>query len=296
MAGSLCCSKGVVYVGSEEKTAHVRSFDLDGRELEASFSFRGPDDAAASVDGLDLDEDHRLWVADGTGGRLVAFNLFGEELAGVDGLAAGVHDRGGLLGRVIDVCSSGSDDAQELVVASAGARRHALQRLELGSGRTHSLRSGGQVDRSFRDLRGVARRDEWIWAAERGGGRVQVFRGGDFHFEIRLALGGSAPFLPNAVQPVDDGRLALAVGGEASAVLLLDAGGKLLRVLAEAGDGEGSVLEPTDLALAPGVDDRHQRLVVIDREGTRVQLFNLLGDCYGTFPGFARSESSWSLD
>lgn len=296
MAGSLAYSKGVLYVGTEEKTAHVRSFDLDGRELEAGFSFRGRDGAAASVDGLDVDEDHRVWIADGTGGRLCAFTLFGEEVAGVGGFEQGRHDKGGVLGQVSDVKSYGSDDAQELVVASSGVRRHALQLLELGTGRTRSLRSMGHVDRSFRDLRGVARHDALLWACERGAGVVQVFRDGDFHFSFRLPAKASAPFLPNAIEPLPDGRLLLAQGGAASALSLLDSRGRLLSVLAGFGEGEGEVNEPSDLALAPGSDDRHSRVAVIDSEGTRVQVFNLAGDCYGTFPGFARSEASWSPD
>lgn len=301
MPGSLAYSKGVLYVGTEEKTAHVRSFDLGGRELDAGFSFRGPEDSAASAAGIALDEDHRIWVADSVGGRLCVFSLFGEEVAGVGGFESGAHDKGGLLGQVVDVVSFGSDDAQEVLVASAGSRRHALQLLALGSGQSLSLRSEGHVDKRFRDLRGIERSDaelggEFIWACERGAGRVQVFRHLDFHFAFRLPVAGGRAFLPNALRALPDGRLVLAQGGEASALLLLDARGRLLRVLAESGEAEGQVNNPTDLALVPEHSDRQARLVAIDGEGTRVQVFNLEGDCYGTFPGFARSESSWSSD
>ncbi len=293
MAGSLAYKRGVLYVGSEERTAHVRSFDLDGRELEAGFSFAGEDGGAASVRGLDVDEDHRLWVADEVGCRLRAFSLFGDPLAGVPGLEGGDHDRGGVLGRVIDVATRGSDEAQELLVASGGRRRHALQVLGLGGGGARSLRSLGQVDREFRDLAGVAWEGDTSWACERGGGRVQVHRDGDFHFAFQLDVPAGRCFLPNAVAPCGDGRLVLAQGGEASALSLLDRSGRVLRVLAEGGEREGQVSEPGDVVVAPDGDDRHTRVLVIDGEGTRVQVFNLEGDCYGTFPGFACSEPSW---
>lgn len=293
MAGSLAYSRGVLYVGSEEKTAHVRCFDLDGRELGVGFSFRGAQGEAASVDGLDLDQDHRLWVADGAGGRLLCFTLFGDRVAGVECAQSGRHDKAGLLGRVVDVLSRSSDDAQELLVASGGSRRHALQVLPLGSGRARSLRSFGQADRRFRDLCGIAWQGRTIWACERGAGVVQVFRDEDYHFAFRLAGGRDGRFRPNAVAALPDGRLLVAEGGPQSALTLVDAGGRPLRCLAGSGGDEGQVLEPCDLALAPGADDRHTRVVVIDCDGTRVQVFNLQGDCYGTFPGFARSEASW---
>jgi hypothetical protein len=293
VAGSLSYSRGVLYVGSEERAAHVRSFDLDGRELDAGFSFRGADGGAASVTGLAVDEDHRLWVADGVGGELRAFTLFGDQVAGVSSAQTGQHDKGGVLGTLADVASRGSDDAQELLVASAGRRRHAVQILPLGSGPPRSLRCGGQVDSLFKDVTGVAWQDSLLWVCERGRGRVQVFREEDYHFSFALPNPEGAPFQPTAVSALEDGRLVLAQGGVASAVRVLSASGKPLHVLAGTGAEEGCVREPSDLIVVPGEDDSHTLVVVIDGEGTRVQVFNLEGNCYGTFPGFAGSDGTW---
>jgi hypothetical protein len=302
MTGSLAYSRGVLYVGGEERTAHVRSFDLDGRELEAAFSFRGSEDGAASVSGLAVDEDHRLWVADSVGGRLLSFTLFGDQVAEVGGagesghssvFVVGDHDKTGVLGPVVDVTTRGEDDAQELLVAASGWRRHALQILPLGGAPARSLRSAGRVEQSFRDLSGVAWSGRMLWACERGAGRVQVFRDEDFHFAFSLEVNGGRRFLPTALAPLEGGRTLVAQGGEASALSLVDGAGRIIMRLAESGEGEGQVSEPGDLAIAEGEDDRHTRALVIDRDGTRVQVFNLCGDCYGTFPGFARSESSW---
>jgi len=35
----------------------------------------------------------------------------------------------------------------------------------------------------------------------------------------------------------------------------------------------------------PGEDDRHTRVVLLDHGGSRVQVFNLEGTCYGSFVG-----------
>ncbi|MDP6539801.1 MAG: hypothetical protein QF903_07060 [Planctomycetota bacterium] len=283
MQGSLCVRDGVVFVGCEERTAHVRSFDLDGRELAAGFDFRAPDGGRAAARGLDLDEDHRLWVADDAASALRAFTLFGAEVAGVEGAPGG--DRRGELGAPVDVVSTGSDDGQELLVASAGVRRNAVQRLHLGSGRTSSLRSLGRPDERFRRVRRLARLGRWIWVTETGAGRIQVFRDGAFHFAFTLPAAGGAPCEPRAVAPLDDGRLVVAVGGAASGLLLTDASGRPTATLCGGGPGEGRVVEPNDLALESSDAHEGTRLVVIDSDGDRVQVFTLGGRCYGAFEG-----------
>lgn len=282
MQGSLCVKEGVVYVGNEERTAHLRSFDLDGRELEAGFDFRAPGGGRTAVSGMDLDADHRLWVADAATGILRAFTLFGAEVASVEGGEAG--DRRGELGVPVDVVSAGCDDGQELLVASRGVRRNAVHLLHLGSGATRALRSLGRPDEPFRRVRRLARSGPWIWVCETGAGRVQVFREGEFHFCFSLPAAGGAPFEPRALAPLADGRLVLAVGGTRGALLLVDASGRLIRTLCSRGEGEGEVLEPNDLALETGRADERTRVVVIDSDGDRVQVFTLAGRCYGAFP------------
>ena len=76
MHGSLTCSSGVLYVGRAAKTAWVSSFDLDGRALETHFSYRESRDGQSGADGLSMDTDRRLWIADGPAGKVRAFTLF----------------------------------------------------------------------------------------------------------------------------------------------------------------------------------------------------------------------------
>ncbi len=287
MRGSLALRQGVLYVGTEERTAHVCAFDLDGAPLEAAFSFRGEDDGAASVCGLDVDADHRVWVADGVGGRLLGFTLVGAALAEVAGSRSGAHDARGVLGKCIDVLCVDEDDEQRLIVASGGTRRHAVQVLPLGPGRRDvSLRPMGHQDGHFRDVRGLALGDgdRELFVCEAGGARLQVFRELDFHRSLVVACGRVA-FEPNAVAVCEDGRLVVAQGGEESALLLCSADGRLLQVLAAHGEDEGQVLDPGSVVIEPGRDDRHTRVLVIDRDGLRIQVFNLAGQCWGAFLG-----------
>ncbi len=298
MQGSLHLDQGVLYVGSHELSAHVRTFDLQGRRLEAGFSFRPADGGRSSVDGLAVDVDRRVWIADGAARRLRVFTLFGVEIAGVGPEAparteskasrrehrAG-DDRAGELGAPADVLSSSSDDEQHLVVASGGRRRHALQVLELGSGRTRSLRPLGDPLGRFGGLCDIAVDGRLLYACERLAGRVQVFRDGEFHYAFTLPVAGGR-FEPRAIAPLGEGRLLICQGGPASALLLVGPCGVLLRVLAEQGGDTGEVLEPNDVVVERGDEERGTRAVVIDRDGDRVQVFTLAGACEGAFPDF----------
>ncbi|MEO2095354.1 MAG: hypothetical protein ABGY71_15065 [bacterium] len=294
MRGSLAIHEGVVYVGAEERTAHVRAYDLDGAPLEAGFKFRGAKDGAAAVDGLAVDNDHRIWVADGVGGRVLGFSLVGTPLVEVPGQQSGSHDGAGVLGRPVGVQSLGEDDEQVLIVASGGQRRHGLHVLPcVAERRALSLRPLGEQDGKFHDLRGLALGVDNgdVLVCEAGRARLQVFRNWDYHRAIEVQPGRAA-FEPNALAVCEDGRLVIAQGGERSGLLLCGPDGRLLRVLAQGGEGEGRVQDPGDVVLEAGQDDRHTRILVIDRDGLRMQVFNLAGDCWGTFPG----RGAWLAD
>ncbi|MCA8979189.1 MAG: hypothetical protein KDC14_04115 [Planctomycetes bacterium] len=285
MHGSLALFEGVLYVGSEARAAEVRAFDLDGRELAHVVTFEGEDGGAAAASGIAVDEDHRLWVADAIGERLLAFSLFGQRLADVDETALAARGRSGELGAPIAVISTGSDDEQRLWVASKGLRRYAVRALPLGSGKPTSLRPGGDPDELFHGVRGLAHAGDFLYVCESVAGRVQVFRDERFHFAFD-AGSRVQRFFPVAAAALGDGRVLVVHGAEDGALLLFDAGGRLRRVLAEGGAEEGRLRAPNDVVVEPGRDDRHTRIAVIDRDGTRVQVFNLEGRCYGRFPDF----------
>jgi hypothetical protein len=276
MHGSLALFEGVLYVGSEAMTAEVRAYDLDGHELARVARFCGEDGGAAAASGIAVDQDHRLWVADAVGERLMAFSLFGKRLADVDEAALAARGRAGELGAPIAVVSTGADAEQRLWVASKGLRRHAVRALSLGSGKTISLRSGGDPGELFHAVRGLAYADDLLYVCEAGAGRVQVFRDERFHFAFDAA--GSAA--------LGDGRVLVLHGEEDGALLLFDGAGRLRRVLAEGGAAEGQLRAPNDVVVELGRDARRTRIAVIDCDGTRIQVFNLEGRCYGSFPGF----------
>jgi len=292
MSGSLDLHEGVLYVGTEVRAAEVRAFDLDGRELAVVARFAGDAHGAAAASGLAVDDDHRLWIADSIGERLLAFNLFGKRMADVSETALATRGRAGELGTPVDVVTTGTDDDQRLWVASSGTRRHAVRSLPLGSGAPSSLRPGGDPDALFHGVRGLARGGDYLYVSEATAGRVQVFRSERFHFAFEAGSSGPADFFPVAAAAVGDGRVLVVHGAVDGALLLFDAAGRLLRVLAGGGVDEGQLCAPNDVAIEVGADDRHARIAVIDRDGTRVQVFNLEGSCYGSFPDFAPGEAS----
>lgn len=296
MPGSLALANGLLYVGCEEKTARVRVFDLDGHVVEQGFTFRDERLGRSVAAGIAVDEDHRLWVADTPASRVRCFTLFGREDAGlglsldapltrVEATTAAIDgpDGRGIVRAPVDVAVEGNGEEGQIVVALDGERRHGVQVFDVERGYVHSPRPCGDPHGRFRGVRGVALRGRGLYVAEARGARVQVFRDGAFHFAFSIPLGGDARFEPVSVAPLSDGRLVVACSGPPSAVLLVDAAGRLLRVLAEEGSDEGQVSYPADVVVEEGESDGASRIAVIDRDGERVQVFTVEGRCYGAF-------------
>jgi hypothetical protein len=287
--GSLDLHRGVIWVGRQEKTAHVRAFDLEGNPLTGGFSFRDPRLGRSVAAGIGVDDDRNLWIADPPASRIRRFSAFGVEIGGL-GLSleaapepAAREDVAGLVRTPVDVVVRGDADRMLLAVACGGVRRHAVQ-LFAGDGRLRaSLRSQGDPRGRFDEVRGIAIAGRYLYVAERGARRIQVFRDGDHHFHFAERDCGFEPFLPNAVAAVGDGRIVVACGGARSALLLFDASGRLLRRLADHGRSEGEVFEPEDLVVEREERDAMSSVAVIDRDGTRVQIFDLEGRIRGAF-------------
>jgi len=294
MHGSLCLKNGILYVARHAVTAHVRPYDLDGHPLGPGFSFRGAGDRAASASGIDLDEDHRVWIADSAGERLLAFSLFGRELPTVADSSARPKLEPGRFESIVDVAARGVESDLELLIVRGGQRRRALELVHVASGRVRSLRSDGDPQESFDGLQRASIRDRMIYACEAGAGRVQVFRDGEFHYLFRLPIDRArgARFVPRSIAPLADGRMVIALGGgESSALVLVAPGGRLVRVLAEPGESTGSVFEQTDVAIDEGESDHRTRVAVIDADGDRVQVFTLEGECFGAFADLPRGNA-----
>lgn len=279
--GSLCLRQGVLYVGRHELTAQVRPYDLDGRALSAGFACRAANGEACRFGGLDVSGDHEIWIADGASNRVRAFNLFGREITSFGGGQRERDDARGTMRALADVALLGEeDDDPTFVVASGGRRRHALQVFDASGRCLESLRPEGESQGHFNGIARIAAFGRWLYVCEARAGRVQVFRDREFHFEFRIPV-GAGRFEPIAAAPVGDGRVVIATGGASSALLLVDAAGRLLRVLAERGQEHGQVFEPGDVAVERGRSDHELRVAVIDRDGERVQVFTLEGRCHG---------------
>lgn len=296
MQGSLAHRNGVLYVGRYAKTAWVAAYDLDGRSLKSSFAFRDEAAGRSTASGLAVDADHRVWVADEAAGRVRAFTLFGAEVVSVADPED--CDRGadvlGRLGAPVDVAVAGEDEELVLAVACKGRRRHALQLFRAHAGAVRSVRPRGDPRGTFAHLRGLAFDGEVLYACEGGTGRIHVHRAGAHVFDFGLPVNGGRSVEPVAVDLLPDGRSVVAVAGEVSSVLVFDAAGRPRGVLATSDPGAdpdavGTVDQPGDVVVVPGADDRHTRVFVVDRDGERVQAFNLEGRCHGAFPRWTGS-------
>jgi len=283
--GSLDLLRGTLAVGVQAKTASVRFFDLDGHPLSEGFSFRDPHLGRSVAAGLALDEDHRVWVADTPASRVRCFSLFGREVGGLTtpDQRAGT-DLAGNVDAPCDVAIQAGDEGERVVVVCGGERRNAVQLFDPSLGWMRSLASLGDPQRAFRGARRAAALGRFLFVVESTPRSVQVFRDGEFLFLFHVPGRAGERYELTAVAPLPDGRVVVACGGTASALLLLDGAGRLLRVLAQEGPGEGQVFEPSDLVVEPGQGDAHTRVFAIDRDGVRVQVLTLAGRCLGSIP------------
>ncbi len=288
MHGSLCLAHGVLYVGRHAKSASVTAYDLDGRRLQTIANFRDERTGRSSAAGLSVDADRRLWVADHGGARVLAFSLFGVEVVHLPS-ASSEADRPGALGRPVDVLALGSDEELVVVVASGGRRRHAVQVMEPDGGRHLSLRPLGDPQARFEEVVALAPRGEKeLLVLEAAARRVQIFRGGHFHYSVDLQ-----PLLddawPSALAVTPEGSMAVAArqepgGQHPGGVWLLDDNGRVEAQIAAAGPGEGQVQDASALAFEPADGLQPARWFVMDQTGDRVQVFTVEGRCYGAFP------------
>lgn len=287
MQGNLCQRAGVLYVGRQSADAWISAYDLDGRTLATHFRFRDEQAEYSAVGGLAMDGDHRIWVADTPASKLRAFTLFGQQVATVGDDKDQMPDQPGLIGTPVDVLARGADADLELWVASGGVRRHALHYLRPALGEATSLRPEGDPRAQFRRLRALAQAGEALYALEGGAARVQVFRGREHHYSLDLSGMVGVGSQPVTLEALPDGRLVVALDGMEGALVLLDQGGHLQRVLAEGGSDTGQVQHPCGLAVAAEDelgDAGPLRIFCLDQDGDRVQVFSVDGSCYGAFP------------
>jgi len=284
MQGSLALSRGTLFVGTHAKTARVQTFDLGGRALAPGFTFRDARRGRSSVAGLAVDEDRGLWIADTPADRVRLFSVFGREVGGLG--EADEHGAvpllPGLISNPVDVAVQGNHDHGRIAIACGGERRHTVQLFEPDLTFVRSCSSLGRAEHSFQGVTRLAAQGERLYVAEANARRVQVFRDGEFLFAFQLTDRQGEFYQPSALAPLEDGRLVVGCRAPRSALFLVDASGRPVLELARAGEEEGCVDEPCAAVLAPAADERHASLFVMDRDGLRVQVFDLEGRCLGS--------------
>jgi hypothetical protein len=288
---SFALGQGVLWIARSVTIGRLAPFDVNGRRLAPGFSFRGIDGGPTQVGGLGVDDDRRLWVADAASGALRAFTAFGTEVGTIRSAGGAESDRPHAFGDPAGIAAQGVESDARLLVSRRGTRRHALQLVDAARGTVQSLRPGGEPEGCFLGLAGVALAGRLGYACETGRRSVQVFRGAEFHFRIEMP--GSSrddqAFVPRAVAGLADGRCVVGCDGpDGGALFLFDGGGRLSRCLAEGSRGDpadaSGVEGPVGIAIQEGADDRSSLVLVLDRDGERVQAFTLAGASLGSFP------------
>lgn len=291
MNGCLALQGGILFLARHARSVEIRAYDLDGARIGEGFRFTGANGARARADGLAVDRDMRLRVADSVARAVRTFTVFGQEL---DPLAAsGADDTAGNVGEPAAVAVDGIEGDQRVLVGSRGVRRHAVQCFDRALNLLYSLRSRGDAAEPFKDVVRVAIDGRFQLVCEAGTGLVQVFREGEFHFALKppRPRGATHDPIPTAARRLSDGRFVVATSSPAAGgVHLLAATGRLIHTIAYPGERAAAVFEPTDIALLEGANDRRTRVAVVDSDGDRVQVYNLEGVCYGSFLDLPRAE------
>ena len=291
--------QGVVYLAGGTDAGRVDLFDLGGRRLEGGFEVHpvaertGPL-ARVELAGLGIDDDRRLWLADGAARAVRGFTVFGQEGlrlgAPQERLVHGDPDVAGVIGIPSAVAAHGHDEDLRLLVGSAGHRRHGLHLFTTGGQLVRSLLPRGDGHGRFEGISAVAIGGVRLFAAEQRAARIQVFEGTEHCFDVEPRDGRGRPVRVAALDSETGSELLLAsagtTDGEQGEVLFLEERhwDRPTRI-AQAGDEPGRVQGPLAVALTRE-EARGERLAVVaDRFGTRLQLFALDGTCYGEFTG-----------
>ncbi len=306
--GALALHSGVLYVARRAHATFVRPFDWDGTALAQGFHARDSDGGEVDASAMCVDRDHRLWIADGEGSRVLCYSVHGRLLASIDSVgpakrrrldltleSAGDHPGGLWQTSALGLCERFEEDGHgsiELYIGCAGTRRHALQRYSDSGRCLDTLRSEGLAARCFEDVRGLSFADGRLWVAEAGAKRVQVFRQGEFHVAWRFPSASGAVLVPIAVAALDDGRAVVAARGQEEVVFLVDRDGRWIQTIAQGAGSDAQVREGSQaeishvvaIAAQAGESEGSTRIAVMDQDGERVQVFTLGGRCFGALP------------
>ena len=283
MAASLALRNGVVWVCRSAGITRFAPYDLGGRRIGRGFEVPRNGHPRGDVRGIAVDEDRRIWAADGSRGSVRVFSAFGAESAGI-----AAREGPQSFADAAGIAVQGAEADLRILLSVRGERRHALFLVDPGSGSAASFRPRGDPAGSFSNLAGVAFVGRMAFACEPGRGTVQVFRDFEFHFEIAWRADGARTdrFVPRAVAAASDGRSIVAGAlGDAGILLHFDAGGRLVRRLDQdlVHGPDGLEDDVCGVVLAEGATERESLVLVLDRGGDRVLAFSLDGRSVGDF-------------
>ncbi|MBM3976371.1 MAG: hypothetical protein FJ299_05205 [Planctomycetes bacterium] len=268
MNGALASRGRALVVAWPGRQARWRAFELSGRALTEWRALPG------ECAGVELDTDHRLWIADPAFARVRCVNLFGNELCTLRARASAPRDGLGTLADPRGLCCAGDGDPLRLWLVQGGLRRGAVQLFDESGRARLRLRSLGDAREPFRNARRVRAAGRYVWVLETLARRVQVFRDGDFHFAFQVRERGEPQPL-SAIALYEDGSGVVCTDGAAPGLLRIGRSGNVREALSAPVEGA------CDMALLDGVDPSSARVALLDREGLRVRAFDAAGVCQG---------------
>jgi hypothetical protein len=277
---ALALRSGVLYAARGGAALRVRLFDWDGAELGPGFTWRPERGGRVAANALAVDADRRLWLADGPARRVRLFHVFGAATHELLDAGSPLADRAGGFGRPSALAAEGSADDLELLVGSAGERRHGAQLFGPDGALLRSLQPAGEPHGRFRGVAAVALAGRLAFVGEARRPWVHVYRDREHHFGFEPVDGRGRVVPLVALAPLGDGSLVV-LGRGPEALLVFDAAGRHTGTLACLGNAQGELDEPVGLAVECTGEARSTRVAVLDRAGDRLQVFNLEGTCYG---------------
>jgi hypothetical protein len=274
VSGSLAARGRTLYVAWPGRPARWRAFDVSGRALTPWTALASGGGGGANCAGLEVDADHRLWIADPEHALVRCVNVFGNQLAALRAWPRAPRDGLGTLAEPLGIACAGDGDPLRLWLAQGGVRRAAVQLLD-ESGRARArLRSLGDPREPFHGARRVRAAGRYVWVLETLARRVQVFRDGEFHFAFQVReRAAAAPLASLAL--FEDGSGVVCTAGEAARLVRIGRSGNVRGAVCD------DVAAPADVALLDGFDPASARIALLDRDGLRVRAFEAAGRCVG---------------
>jgi DNA-binding beta-propeller fold protein YncE len=257
-------SKNLVYVG-DQRVGAIFIFNTETHDVQLIKN--GPDAHFGLINGLAIDDDDRLFVADGKLHHILVFDknhkqvdVFNEGMQVPNGIALDTENR---LLYVVDT-------AQDQVLVYDADKFTLLRRIGTG-GKNHWLTDAG----NFAAPSDVAvDKDGYVYVTDMLNNRVEIFDA-DGQFVSQFGKHGDGPgsFAHLKGIAVDSDKHIWVVDQMQDTVQVYDKEGQILAFMGGHGNGPGTFASAAGIAI-----DKNNRVFVTDQYPGRMQMFRYITD------------------